>query len=166
MTEPFEEFPDAFEDRLGVYVGAASYDEVIAALRGIPAESELVVRIDNRASSRSQEGVRYRSGMPEYLRVEDDEGRRDVFVLYQHEQALGYGVMYEDAPFVLRLDPESQLDADRFSGGVRLRSPFGTVIDIAVWHPIRHFTETGDLAPGLGAFTVESFEPVDDEGER
>src|SRR5215207_11407138 len=63
---------------------------------GTRVASGLVVRIDNRESPRPQEGVDYRVGMPEHFHVED--GVRDVFVLYQHEQPLGYGVMYQDAP--------------------------------------------------------------------
>jgi hypothetical protein len=44
------------------------------------------------------------------------------------EQALGYGVMYQDAPFFIWLNGDyPNLDADRYTGGVRLRSPFGTV---------------------------------------
>ncbi len=83
-------------------------------------------------------------------------------LLYHDEQALGYGVMYRDAPFVLCLNPDQPPDADRYSGGVRLRSPFGTVLDIAVWHTIGHLTETGDIAPGIGGFRIELHEEDDD----
>jgi hypothetical protein len=42
--------------------------------------------------------------------------------------------MYQDAPSVIWLSSAyPNLDADRYTGGVRLRSPLGTVIDIAVW---------------------------------
>jgi hypothetical protein len=84
-------------------------------------------------------------------------------VLSEHEQALGYGVMYVDTPFVLWLTNEGQLDADRYSGGVRLRSQFGTVLDIAVWHGIEHVTETGDVAPGLPPFRTRT---EDEEGDE
>jgi hypothetical protein len=39
-----------FEEAFGIYVGPATYDEVVAALRDLPAMSELVVRTDNRES--------------------------------------------------------------------------------------------------------------------
>jgi hypothetical protein len=157
MTDDFDEaMTDRFDEAFGVYVGSATYEEVVRALRDVPAPSELVVRIDNRRSPQPQEGVVYRHGLPEHFGIDDDEwGRHDLFVLYQREQALGYGVMYRDAPFVLVLNPAYEgLDADRFTGGVRIRSPFGTVLDIAVWHTIGHVTETGDVAPGFGGFTV------------
>jgi hypothetical protein len=148
-----------FEEAFGIYVGPATYDEVVAALRDLPAMSELVVRIDNRESPRSKEGIRYRHGWPEHFHEEDEDGGvRDLFVVYQHEQALGYGVMYQDAPFVIWLSSVlPNLDADRYTGGVRLRSPFGTVIDVAVWHGIEHVTETGDAAPGIGPFKLSDW---------
>jgi hypothetical protein len=94
-----------FEEAFGIYVGPATYDEVVAALRDLPAMSELVVRIDNRESPRSKEGIRYRHGWPEHFHEEyEDGGVRDLFVVYQHEQALGYGVMYQDAPFVILVE--------------------------------------------------------------
>jgi hypothetical protein len=151
-----------FEDALGVYVGPATYDEVVAGWRDLRPTSELVVRIDNRRFRGEDKEVTYRHGWQEYLRVEDDEGRRDVLVVTQHEQALGYGVMYEEAPFVLAISP-GELDADRFTGGVRLRSPFGTVLDIAVWHSVLHQTPSGDIAPGFRAFTAEVERREDDE---
>jgi hypothetical protein len=142
-----------FEEAFGIYVGSADYDEVVAALRDTPATSELIVRIDNRKSPRKEEGISYRHGFVDHSHVDDEDGTRDVFIIYQHEQALGFGVMYQE-PFVLWLTPD-RLDADRYTGGIRLRSPFGTVIDIAVWHGLMHVTETGDAAPGLGPFRTE-----------
>jgi len=142
-----------FEEAFGIYVGPATHDEVVAALRDV---SELMVRIDNRESPRPEEGIRYRHGWPEHFHDKyEDDGVRDLFVVHQHEQALGYGVMYQDAPFVIWLSSDyPNLDADRYTGGVRLRSPFGTVIDVAVWHGVEHVTETGDAAPGFGLFEL------------
>jgi hypothetical protein len=153
-----------FEEAFGVYVGPADYDEIVAALRDVPPPSELVVRIDNREGPRRDEGVRYRHGWPEHVHVEDEDGVRDLFIIYQHEQALGYGVMYQDAPFVIWLSRDlPALDADRYTGGIRLRSSFGTVLDFAVWHGIEHVTETGDVAPGFGPFGVVLDEKGTDE---
>lgn len=39
-----------FEEAFGIYVSAATHDEVVAALRDVQSTSELVVRIDNRES--------------------------------------------------------------------------------------------------------------------
>jgi hypothetical protein len=145
-----------FEEAFGIYVGPATHDEVVAALLDVPPTSELVVRIDNREGPRPEEGIRYRHGRPEHFHeAYEDNGARELFVVGQHEQALGYGVMYQDAPFVIWLSTEyPNLDADRYTGGVRLRSPFGTLIDVAVWHGIMHETETGDAAPGFGPFEL------------
>jgi hypothetical protein len=64
--------------------------------------------------------------------------------------------MYQDAPFVIWLSSDyPNLDANRYTGGVLLRSPFGTVIDVALWHGIEHVTETGDAAPGFGPLRPE-----------
>jgi hypothetical protein len=156
-----------FEEACGIYVGPATHDEVVAALRDVPATSELVVRIDNRESSRPEQGIRYRHGWPEHFHDKyPDGGARDLFVVYQHEQALGYGVMYQDAPFVIWLSSDyPNLDADRYTGGVRLRSPFGTVIDVAVWHGIEHVTETGDAAPGFGPFELSDWRSTSQDQE-
>jgi hypothetical protein len=52
-------------------VGPATHDEVVAALRDVPATSELVVRIDNRESRRPEQGIRYRHGWPEHIHEKD-----------------------------------------------------------------------------------------------
>jgi hypothetical protein len=152
---------DQVDEALGVYVGPATYEDVVQTLRDTP---EVAVRIDNRTSDWPQEGIVYRNGWTEYFHVVNDDGtHRDVLVVYKHEQALGYGVMYEDAPLVLRLTPDVALDADQFTGGVRIRSEFGTVLDIAIWHSIQHVTESGDVAPGFGSFRRPA---PDEKGEE
>jgi hypothetical protein len=162
--ETAEEF-DPITDALGVYVGPADYGEVVRALTVLPPGSELVVRIDNRESLRPGDGVAIRSGYPEHLHVDDgDEGERDAVVIHKHEEPLGCGVMYRDAPLVLWLTRESDLDADRFDGGIRLRSSFGAVIDFVVWHGVMHVTESGDVAPGFGDFRATTKGEGDDEG--
>src|ERR687897_3078127 len=88
-----------FEEAFGIYVGPADYADVIAALRDVPATSQRVVRIDNRQGLPPEQGLRYRHGWPHHVHAEDQDGVRDLFVVYEHEQALGYGVMYQDAPF-------------------------------------------------------------------
>jgi hypothetical protein len=143
-----------FEEAFGIYVGPADYDEVIAALRDTPPTSELVIRIDNREGPQPKEGIRYLHGFVNHTHVEDEDGVRDLFVIYQHEQALGYGWMNQEA-FVIWLTRYPKWDADRYTGGVRLRSPFGTVIDIAVWHGVQYLTETGDAAPGFGPYRAD-----------
>jgi hypothetical protein len=90
-----------FEEAFGIYVAPATHDEVVAALRDA---IELVVRIDNRESTRPGEGIRYRHGWAEHFHEEYEDHRvRDLFVVHQHQQALEYGVMYQDAPFVIWL---------------------------------------------------------------
>jgi hypothetical protein len=66
-----------FEEAFGIYVGPATHDEVVAALRDL---SELMVRIDNRESPRPEEGIRYRHGWPEHFhdKYEDDGGTGPV----------------------------------------------------------------------------------------
>ena len=59
-----------FEEAFGIYVGPATHDEVVAALRDV---SELMVRIDNRESPRPEEGIRYRHGWPEHFHDKYEE---------------------------------------------------------------------------------------------
>ena len=55
--------------------------------------------------------------------------------------------MYQDAPFVIWLSSDyPNLDADRYTGGVWLRSPFGTVIDVLVF--LRQVVVTARRAAG------------------
>jgi hypothetical protein len=126
-----------FDEAFGVYVGSASYDDVVAALTNTPPGSQLLVRIDNREAPRPEE-VTLKFGYPQHFSAEDEDGRRRfVLTLADHEQALGHGVEDQDAPFVLEISDHPRLDADRYSGGVRVRSPSSTVFDIAVWQPAR-----------------------------
>jgi hypothetical protein len=94
-------------------------------------------------------GVRIVQGKPDHSR--DPDGELTPW-LYQREQALGWGVLYEEAPLVIEIGPHHFEGAERFSGGVRLRSSFGTVLEFAVWHSISHLTPEGDVAPGFGGF--------------
>jgi hypothetical protein len=37
------------------------------------------------------------------------------------------------------------------------------VLTVILWHSIRHVTESGETAPGLGPFQVTSWEKVDED---
>jgi hypothetical protein len=133
-----------FDEAFGVYVGSASYEDVVAVLTNTPPGSQLLVRIDNREAPKPEEELTLKFGYPQHFSAEDEAGRRRfVLVLADHEQALGYDVKDQDDPFVLEISDHPRLDADRYSGGVRVRSPSSTVFDIAVWQPTQHGTESG-----------------------
>ena len=69
---------DPFAEALGVYVGPASYADVIEALTSVPPASELIVRIE------TAEGVELRHGWPEHFAIRDeDDAPLDLFVLAQ-----------------------------------------------------------------------------------
>ena len=101
-----------FEKAFGIYVGPATYDEVVAALLG---GSELVVRIDNRESPRSEEGIRYRHGWLEHLHeVYEDDGVRDT-----NSSFTGYS----------RVDPSSAKSSRRAT--ISGRQPFASTFPVS-----------------------------------
>ena len=175
MTEPtgaepddddvYEYLQDVFDEALGVYVGPASYDEVIEALTDVPPTSELIVRVE------TPKGVDWRQGSPEHF-VVDGEGRPQDLFLIGGGEGMRTGRMWRDPSFAYDLQDfeklnhdELKLDAERFSGGVRLRMYAGCTITAVVWHPVLHETETGDVAPGMGPFTAELRVDEDEEPE-
>jgi hypothetical protein len=154
MAAQFESGDPQFDEALGVYVGPASYDEVVKALSG-----EMAVRVEPAKGE-----VAWHHGWCEHYKVVDENRLLDLFVISEHQEALGVGVMHPNA-FVFwlqRLTPDRRLDADLYSGGVDLRLGFDTRITVAIWHSVQHVTETGDVAPGLGPFTAR----LEEEGEE
>jgi hypothetical protein len=55
-------------------------------------------------------------------------------------------------------DWADRLEADRYSGGVRLHMGFGPYLDhnltIVFWNTIKHVDERGEIAQGFGEMTV------------
>jgi hypothetical protein len=151
--KPYDEDSE-FAQALGIYVGPATYDEVLEALTGMPPTSELIVRIE------TSDGVEWRQGWPEHYEVrseDDDDERIDLFFLVRGRgsEGLSFGVMWREPSLVFYLHENSpRFRAERFTGGVRLRAPLATLTCV-VWHSTLHVTESGDVAPGMGPFTVE-----------
>jgi hypothetical protein len=114
-----------------------------------------VVRIDNRESpGRRRASATATAG----LITSTTSTRTTGYGTVCHPPARAGARVRRDVPgcaFVIWLSSDyPNRDADRYTGGVRLRSPFGTVIDVAVWHGVEHVTETGDAAPGFGPFEL------------
>jgi hypothetical protein len=160
------ELPDVFVEALGVYVGPASYDEVIEALTSVPPTSVLIAWIETVGVSECKQGrVEHYAAYAD--EDEDHEDPLDLFFLVsgRGSEGLRVGVMWRDVPFVFHLHRSPWFRAERFSGGVRLHPYEGATITIAVWHSIQHVTDDGDVVPGFGPFTA-SLEDEDEEEDR
>jgi hypothetical protein len=89
-----------------------------------------------------------------------------VFAVAKTEQAAGNPAVFVDAPLVLTFTRKAKPHADfaLYTGGLTIAPRFGDyaghTLTLVVWHGVLHETESGDIAPGFGAFTAE-WKPAD-----
>jgi hypothetical protein len=149
---------DALQTYLGVFVGQMTQDEVVDAIAAHTGPgAELVMQM----TAPNGELVWHKHGELEWHLTTDD-----VIVLVIRrvdEQSAGNPLVNIDAPLVLSFIPDDRfaerLDAEQYSGGVRVRFDFGPYRDhtltIVFWRSVMHVTESGDVAPGFGGFDLE-----------
>jgi hypothetical protein len=154
-----------YAEELGVYVGPAETAEVIKALAA-HTPGEWVMQLTDPDGRQ----VWHKSEAWSWEIVEDDE--RVVFTVARSEQDAGNPVVFVDAPLVLVFLKDSPLSAEcsLYSGGLVFRPGFGDydgyTLTLVAWHGVWHETESGDVAPGLGPFTVTDIERRVEEADE
>ena len=173
------------EEEFGIYVGPATQSEVIDAIAAHGATVGGVVIAFMHAPDgslvwhRVSALERLISGWPKHgdPRVEqddeDEDTRTSVFVFIDEtQQTAGNPIVILDAPLVLDFHEDwgDRLQAERYSSGVRIHMGFGPhdghTLTLVFWSTLKHVTESGDIAPGIGPFTVAEFKrinPGDDD---
>ena len=142
-----------FEEARGVYIGACPPEEAVQALANHTTGPVLI-----ECATEFIDDPIHAVGYCARLGEEDTP----VFAFTEtRDVPLGCAVAYRDA-FVLDLSwtgAEPLWTAERYTGGLDLRFP-NALVRLAFWHEVYHGTEGGDIAPGLGAFEVESAPPT------
>lgn len=148
------EYVSQFDDALGVYVGPATFADIVSTL-GDHSPGKWVMQL----KGPNGEFLWHKDGWS-WKVVESDE--YVVFAVARSEQGAGIPSLYVDAPLVLTFlkteDGELSAACSLYSGGLVLDLGFGDyaghTLTLVVWHDVWHVAESGELAPGFGAFEI------------
>jgi hypothetical protein len=167
--DPFAVNPLLAEAR-GGYIGPSNRDELIAALNDHHTGPviEVVVRPDGT--------VRQRQGWVAYVdalgfhAAEDGPGR---FILVDESAVGPDAAAFNPVRQRVEARPRSRGDldlpegeVDRYVGGFAVRQDDGATTWFVLWHSVMHVTESDDVAPGFGEFSVEAEDAEVEEDEE
>jgi hypothetical protein len=155
---------DPFADDLGTYVGPATTEEALRALAD-HTPGEWIARLTDPDGK-----TIYKTGWSWHF-IENDE--QAVFAVYLRESGAGSPSLAVDAPIVLTFAkhaPSLTAECSLYTGGLTIRFGFGEyaghTLAMLAWHSVLHETESGDVAPGFGAFVAEVIEEPGKDEER